>query len=75
MKENNAKNLKHEILKKHERLFVQRLELESEASRLMLEINLLDAQHTLDKVSQLNRQIDDITSEMDYLKEALEAIK
>ncbi len=44
-------------------------------SRLMLEINLLDAQHTLDKVSQLNRQIDDITSEMDYLKQGLEAIK
>ncbi|WP_281278900.1 hypothetical protein [Ectobacillus funiculus] len=41
----------------------------------MLEINLLDAQHTLDKVSQLNRQIDDITSEMDYLKQGLEAIK
>jgi len=48
------------------------LELESEISRLMLEINLLDAQHTLDKVSQLNQQIDDITSEMDYLKQALE---
>jgi hypothetical protein len=73
MKENNLKSLKHEIIKKHERLFVKRLELESEASRLMLEINLLDAQHTLDKVSQLNRQIDDITSEMDYLKQALES--
>ncbi|MFB9761317.1 hypothetical protein OH784_25545 [Ectobacillus funiculus] len=73
MKENNMKNLKHEIIKKHERLFVKRLELESEASRLMLEINLLDAQHTLEKVSQLNQQIDDITSEMDYLKQALES--
>lgn len=75
MKENNIKNLKHEIIKKCERLFAQRLELESEASRLMLEINLLDTQHTLDKVSQLNRQIDDITAEMDYLKQALESIK
>ncbi|WP_259345694.1 hypothetical protein [Priestia aryabhattai] len=50
------------------------MELESEASRLMLEINLLDAQHPLDKVSQLNQQIDDISYEMDYLKQALEAI-
>lgn len=41
----------------------------------MLEINLLDAQHTLDKVNQLNRQIDDVISEMDYLKQALEVIK
>lgn len=41
----------------------------------MLEINLLDAQHTLDKVNQLNQQIDDIISEMDYLKQALEAIR
>ncbi|MEK1831163.1 hypothetical protein AAAC51_25790 [Priestia megaterium] len=40
----------------------------------MLEINLLDAQNTLNKVNQLNQQIDDITSEMDYLKQALEAI-
>ncbi|MBT2258384.1 hypothetical protein [Priestia megaterium] len=75
MEENNIKNLKYEIIKKNEKLFVKRLELESEANRLMLEINLLDAQHTLDKVNQLNRQIDDIISEMDYLKQALEAIK
>ncbi|RBN38300.1 hypothetical protein DMN50_26085, partial [Priestia megaterium] len=61
-------------IKKHEILFAKRLELESEASRLMLEINLLDARNTLDKVSQLNQKIDDITSEMDYLKQALEAI-
>jgi len=74
MKETNSENLKSEIIKKHEALFAKRLELESEASRLMLEINLLDAQNTLDKVSQLNQQIDDITSEMDYLKQALEAI-
>lgn len=40
----------------------------------MLEINLLDAEHTLDKVNQLNRQIDDVISEMDYLKQALEVI-
>jgi len=75
MKENNIKNLKYEIIKKHEKLFVKRLELESEANRLMLEINLLDAQHTLDKVNQLNQQIDDIISEMDYLKQTLEAIE
>jgi len=75
MKENNIKDLKYEIIKKHEKLFGKRLELESEANHLMLEINLLDAQHTLDKVNQLNRQIDDIISEMDYLKQALEAIK
>ena len=74
MKETNSKNLKSEIIKKHEILFAKRLELESEASRLMLEINLLDARNTLDKVSQLNQKIDDITSEMDYLKQALEAI-
>ncbi|MHC8968064.1 hypothetical protein [Priestia aryabhattai] len=74
MGENNIKNLKSEIIKKYEILFAKRLELESEASRLMLEINLLDAQNTLDKVSQLNQKIDDITSEMDYLKQALEAI-
>ncbi|BFJ01125.1 hypothetical protein MMB68_09965 [Priestia sp. Y58] len=74
MKESNIKNLKSEIIKKREVLFAKRLELESEASRLMLEINLLDAQNTLDKVSQLNQKIDDITSEMDYLKQALEAI-
>ncbi len=74
MKETNSKNLKSEIIKKHEVLFAKRLELESEASRLMLEINLLDARNTLDKVSQLNQKIDDITSEMDYLKQALEAI-
>ena len=73
MKETNSKNLKSEIIKKHQVLFAKRLELESEASRLMLEINLLDAQHTLEKVSQLNQQIDDITSEMDYLKQALES--
>jgi hypothetical protein len=75
MKENNIKDLKYEIIKKHEKLFRKRLELESEANHLMLEINLLDAQHTLDKVNQLNRQINDIISEMDYLKQALEAIK
>ncbi|MGG1073841.1 hypothetical protein ABE178_29065 [Priestia megaterium] len=75
MKENNIKNLKYEIIKQHEKLFVKKLDLESETNRLMLEINLLDAQHTLDKVTQLNRQIDDIISEMDYLKQALEAIK
>ncbi|MED4156416.1 hypothetical protein [Priestia aryabhattai] len=75
MKENNVKNLKYEIIKNHEKLFVKKLDLENEANRLMLEINLLDAQHTLDKVNQLNRQIDDIISEMDYLKQALEAIK
>lgn len=75
MKENNIKNIQHEVIRKREKLFVQRLELENEASRLMLEINLLDAQHTLDKVSQLNRQIDDITAEMDYLKQVSEAIK
>ena len=74
MEENNIENLKSEIIKKHEILFAKRLELESEASRLMLEINLLDAQNTLDKVSQLNQKIDDITSEMDYLKQALEAM-
>ncbi|MDP1379575.1 hypothetical protein Q8G31_15165 [Priestia megaterium] len=74
MKETNSKNLKSEIIKKHEILFAKRLELESEESRLMLEINLLDARNTLDKVSQLNQKIDDITSEMDYLKQALEAI-
>jgi len=74
MKENNIKNLEYEIIKKHEKLFVTKLDLESEANRLMLEINLLDAQHTLHKVNQLNRQIDDIISEMDYLKQALEAI-
>ncbi|MCU7709566.1 hypothetical protein OK414_18925 [Priestia sp. JV24] len=74
MEENNIKNLKSEIIKKHEVLFAKRLELESEASRLMLEINLLDAQNTVDKVSQLNKKIDDITFEMDYLKQALEAI-
>ncbi|MGG3197617.1 MULTISPECIES: hypothetical protein [Priestia] len=74
MEENNIKNLKSEIIKKHEVLFAKRLELESEASRLMLEINLLDARSTLDKVSQLNQKIDDITSEMDYLKQALEVI-
>ncbi|CAK8586051.1 hypothetical protein [Priestia megaterium] len=74
MEENNIKNLKSEIIKKYEVLFAKRLELESEASRLMLEINLLDARNTLDKVSQLNQQIDDITSEMDYLKQALEAV-
>ena len=55
MKENNIKNVKHAIIKKRERLFVQRLELEGEASCLMLEINLLDAQRTLDKVNQLNQ--------------------
>ncbi|WP_421535973.1 hypothetical protein [Priestia sp. D3YE.R1] len=75
MKENNVKNLKYEIIKNHEKLFVKKLDLENEANRLMLEINLLDAQHTLDKVNQLNLQIDDIISEMDYLKQALEAIK
>ncbi|MEB2268274.1 hypothetical protein LAV77_26085 [Priestia megaterium] len=75
MKENNIKNPKNEIIKKHEKLFVKKLDLESEANRLMLEINLLDARHTLDKVNQLNRQIDDIISEMDYLKQVLEAIK
>lgn len=75
MKENNIKNIQHEVIRKREKLFVQRLELENEASRLMLEINLFDAQHTLDKVSQLNRQIDDITAEMDYLKQVSEAIK
>ncbi|MEO2222829.1 hypothetical protein [Priestia megaterium] len=48
MKENNIKNLKYEIIKKHEKLFVKKLDLESETNRLMLEINLLDAQHTLD---------------------------
>ena len=74
MEENNIKNLKSEIIKKHEILFAKRLELESKASRLMLEINLLDAQNTLDKVNQLNQKIDDITSEMDYLKQALEAV-
>jgi len=58
MKENNVKNLKSEITKKHEILFAKRLELESEAGRLMLEINLIDAQNTLDKVSQLNQQTD-----------------
>ena len=58
MEENNIENLKSEIIKKHEILFAKRLELESEASRLMLEINLLDAQNTLDKVSQLNQQTD-----------------
>ena len=67
-------NLKSEIIKKHEILFAKRLELEIETSRLMLEINILDARHTLDKVSQLNQKIDDITSEMDYLKQTLEAI-
>lgn len=75
MKENNIKNIQHDVIRKREKLFVQRLELENEASRLMLEINLFDAQHTLDKVSQLNRQIDDITAEMDYLKQVSEAIK
>ncbi|MCM2975225.1 hypothetical protein M3592_07245 [Priestia aryabhattai] len=74
MEENNSENLKSEIIKKHEVLFAKRLKLESEASRLMLEINLLDARNTLNKVSQLNQQIDDITSEMDYLKQALETI-
>ncbi|MEE3895429.1 hypothetical protein [Priestia megaterium] len=47
---------------------MKKLDLESEANRLMSEINLLDAQHTLDKGNQLNRQIDDIISEIDYLK-------
>ncbi|MCA1052772.1 hypothetical protein LCM14_23400 [Priestia aryabhattai] len=74
MKENDIKSLKSEIIKKHEILFAKRLELKNETSLLMLETNLLDAQHTLDKVCQLNQQIDDITSEMDYLKQAFEAI-
>ncbi|MEB4870167.1 hypothetical protein P8831_15685 [Priestia megaterium] len=75
MKENNIHNLKYEIIKKHEKLFVKKLDLESETNRLMSEINLLGAQHTLDKVNQLNLQLDDIISEMDYLKQALEDIK
>lgn len=54
MEENNIKNLKLEIIKKYEILFVKRLEFESEVSCLMLEINLLDVQNIFDKVSQLN---------------------